>query len=208
MNITAQMVKELREMTGVGPLECKKALEQFDGDMAKAADFLREKGLAKAAKRAGRATNEGIVHIYQHHNHRLGVMVELNCETDFVANTDKFGQLAHDIALQVANLNPQYISREEVSEAVIEAERDLQRRRALDEGKPENVVDKIVDGRMGKFYEEIVLLEQPFIKDDGVTIQDLLKQAIADLGENITIGRIARFAVGEVQDEEEDAQDE
>lgn len=200
-DITATMVKELREMTGVGPLDCKKALVEFDGDMAKAADYLREKGLAKAAKKAGRATNEGIVHAYLHHNSRLGVLVELNCETDFVAKTEQFRNLANDIALQIANLGAEYLTREDIPEAVVEAERDLQRRRALDEGKPENVVDRIVDGRMGKFYEELVLLDQPFIKDDSVTIQDLITSAIAELGENINVGRFARIAVGEGGDE-------
>jgi elongation factor Ts len=203
MAITAQMVKELREMTGVGPLDCKKALEQFDGDMHQAADYLREKGLAKAAKKAGRATNEGIVHAYMHHNDRLGVMVELNCETDFVAKTEQFRTLANDIALQIANLAPQVVKREDLPDATVAAERDLQRRRALDEGKPENMVDKIVDGRMAKFYEELVLLEQPFIKDDSKTIGDLIQQAIAELGENIAVSRFARFAVGEGNGQDE-----
>lgn len=198
--ITAQMVKDLREMTGAGPLDCKNALAQFDGDLQKAADFLREKGLAKAAKKAGRATHEGIVHAYLHHNKRVGVMVELNCETDFVANTDQFAALANDLALQIANLNPQYTRREDVPEAVVEAERDLQRRRALEEGKPENVVEKIVEGRMGKFYEEIVLMDQPFIKDDSVTISEMVTQAIAELGENIAVNRFCRFAIGETDD--------
>jgi elongation factor Ts len=203
MAITAQMVKELRDMTGVGPLDCKNALEQFNGDMQKAADYLREKGLAKAAKKAGRVTNEGIVHAYLHHNNRLGVILELNCETDFVAKTDEFRTLANDIALQIANLAPQVVKREDVPQAAVNAERDLQRRRALEEGKPENVVDKIVDGRMNKFFEERVLLEQPFIKDDSKTIGDLITQAIAELGENITISRFARLAVGEGNGEEE-----
>ena len=203
MGITAQMVKELREMTGVGPLDCKKALEQFDGDMQQAADYLREKGLAKAAKKAGRATNEGIVHAYLHHNDRLGVMVELNCETDFVAKTEQFRTLANDIALQIANLAPQYVKRDDVPGAVVQAERDLQRRRALEEGKPENVVDRIVDGRMSKFFEELVLLEQPFIKDDSLTIGDLIQQAIAELGENIAVSRFVRFAVGEANGQDE-----
>ncbi|MBN2304134.1 MAG: translation elongation factor Ts [Anaerolineae bacterium] len=201
MAITAQMVKELRERTGVGPLDCKNALVQFDGDMDKAADFLREKGLAKAAKKLGRSTNEGIIHIYLHHNDRLGVLLELNCETDFVAKTEQFRALANDIALQIANLNPQCIRREEVPEALLEKERDVQRRRALDEGKPENVVERIIEGRMSKFFEEIVLLEQPFIKDDSVTIGDMITQTIAELGENISIGRFARFEVGESLDE-------
>lgn len=203
MAITAQMVKELRELTGAGPLDCKNALEQFGGDIDKAVDFLREKGLAKAAKKAGRATNDGIVHAYIHHNNRLGVLLEINCETDFVAKTEQFRSLANDIALQIANLNPQYVKREDVPEAVIEAERNLQRRRALEEGKPEAVVDKIVDGRMSKFYEEIVLFEQPFIKDDSITIGELVTRAIADLGENITINRFVRFAIGEEANQDE-----
>ncbi|MBN1566009.1 MAG: translation elongation factor Ts [Anaerolineae bacterium] len=202
-NVTAKMVKELREMTGVGPLDCKNALVQFDGDMAKAADFLREKGLAKAAKKVGRATNEGIVYAYVHHNDRLGVLVELNCETDFVANTEQFRNLAKDIALQIANLGAQYLTREDVPSAIVDAERDLQRRRALDEGKPENVVDKIVDGRMDKFYEELALLEQAFIKDDSMTIGEMITAAIAELGENITVGRFSRIAVGEGGAEDE-----
>jgi elongation factor Ts len=203
MAITAQMVKELRGITGVGPLDCKNALEQFNGDMQKAADYLREKGLAKAAKKAGRATNEGIVHAYLHHTNRLGVILELNCETDFVAKTDQFRTLANDIALQIANLAPLVVKREDVPQAAVDAERDLQRRRAVEEGKPVNVVDKIVDGRMNKFFEERVLLEQPFIKDDSKTIGELIAQAIAELGENITISRFARFAVGEGNGQEE-----
>ena len=199
--ITAQMVKELRDLTGVGPLDCKNALVQFEGDIEQAAEFLREKGLAKAEKKAGRATNDGIVYAYIHHNNRLGVMLELNCETDFVARTEQFRQLANDIALQIANLNAQYVRREDIPSAVVEAERDLQRRRALEEGKPENVVDRIVDGRMDKFYEDLVLFEQPFIKDDSVTIGNMIQQAIADLGENITLSRFVRFAIGETGDE-------
>ncbi len=197
MTITAQMVKDLRELTGAGPLDCKKALEQFDGNMEKAAEFLREKGLAKAAKKVGRATNEGIVHAYIHHNNRVGVLLELNCETDFVAKTDQFRALANDIALQIANLGAKYVRREDIPAEVVEAEREQQRRRALEEGKPESVVEKIVDGRMSKFYEDLVLLEQPFIKDDSVTINGLITRAIAELGENITIRRFARFEVGE-----------
>jgi elongation factor Ts len=197
MAVTAQMVKDLRDMTGAGPLDCKNALAQFDGDMDKAATFLREKGLAKAAKKVGRTTNEGIVHAYVHHNNRLGVMLELNCETDFVAKTERFRTLANDIALQIANLGAQYAKREDVPTAVYEAERTIQLHRAMEEGKPEAVAAKIVEGRMSKFYEEIVLFDQPFIKDDSVTIGQMVSQAIADLGENITIKRFARFAVGE-----------
>lgn len=203
MVITAQMVKELRELTGAGPLDCKKALEQFDGNMEKAADFLREKGLAKAAKKIGRATNEGIIHAYIHHNNRLGVLLELNCETDFVAKTDLFRALANDLALQIANLSARYVRREDIPAELAEAEREEQRRRALAEGKPENVVERIVDGRMSKFYEELVLVEQLFIKDDSVTIGALITKAIADLGENITVRRFARFAIGEGAEVEE-----
>lgn len=201
-NITAQMVKELRELTGAGPLDCKTALVQFEGDVDKAASYLRDKGLAKAVKKAGRVTNEGIVHAYVHHTNRLGVLVELNCETDFVAKTDRFRGLANDIALQIANLNANYVRREDVPEAVVEAERQLQRRRALEEGKPENVVDRMVEGRMSKFYEDLVLLEQPFIKDDSVTIGELITRAIGDLGENIALRRFARFEIGAVVDDE------
>jgi len=203
MAITAQMVKELRKLTGAGPLDCKKALEQFDGDMEKAVDSLREKGLAKAAKKAGRATNEGIIHAYIHHNNRLGVLLELNCETDFVAKTDLFRTLANDLALQIANLGAQYVKREDIPAELVEAEREEQRRRALAEVKPENVVERMVEGRMSKFYEELVLVEQPFIKDDSMTIGALITKAIADLGENITVRRFARFAIGEEAEADE-----
>lgn len=201
MEITAGMVKELRERTGVGPLDCKKALEQFNGDMDKAANYLREKGLAKAVKKAGRAANEGVIQTYTHHNGRLAVIVEINCETDFVAKTPAFQSFARDVAMHIANLAPKYLTREEVPASVIEAERETLRKQTLQEGKPENVVDKIVDGRLGKFYEEIVLMEQPFIKDDSVTIEDLRKQVVAEVGENVVIRRFARFELGEVGDE-------
>ncbi|NDJ62808.1 MAG: translation elongation factor Ts [Chloroflexi bacterium] len=199
MQITAQMVKELREATGAGPLDCKRALEAAEGDMQKAIDWLREKGLAKAAKKlgAGRSMNEGVIETYQHFNARLGVMVEVNCETDFVANTDSFRQFAKEIALHIANLNPEYLKREDVPDAVVQAERELQRRRTLEEGKPGTVADKIVDGRMEKFFEEIVLMEQKFLKDDAKSISDILSERVAELGESIEIRRFARFALGE-----------
>ncbi len=206
MAVTAQQVKELRAATGAGPLDCKKALESTNGDVDKAINLLREKGLARAAKKlgAGRVMNEGVIETYQHFNRRLGVMVEVNCETDFVANTEQFRAFAKDIALHVANLNPEYIKREDVPEAVVEAERQIQRRRALEEGKPEAVADKIVDGRMGKFFEELVLMEQPFLKDDSKTIQQLLAELVAEVGESIEIRRFSRFALGEVADDEGD----
>lgn len=199
--ITAQMVKDLRESTGAGPLDCKKALEMNNGDFQKASDYLREKGLAKAAKKlsSDRAMNEGVIESYLHFNKRLGVMVEVNCETDFVAATDAFKTFARDVALQVANMSPEYLRREEVPEAVIQAERDLQKRRAIEEGKPENVAEKMVEGRMNKFFEEIVLLEQRFIKDDSKTIQQLLQEVVATIGERVEIRRFVRFALGETK---------
>ena len=197
--ITAQMVKELREATGAGPLDCKKALEAHEGDFEKAIDYLRDKGLARAAKKlgAGRAMNEGVIEVYQHHDSRLGVMVEVNCETDFVANTDTFRAFARNVALQIANLAPEYVGREQVPDAVIQAERELQLRRAMEEGKPQNIAEKMVEGRMTKFFEEIVLMEQPFIKDDSKTIAQLLAETVAEVGESIQISRFARFRIGE-----------
>lgn len=201
MEITAKMVKELREITGVGPLDCKKALTENNGDMDKAVEYLRQKGLATAGKKAGRAANEGVIEIYQHHNGRLGVMVEVNCETDFVANTDGFKEFAREVSLQIANMAPRYVTRDQVSQSEIDAERELQRRRALDEGKPEHIVDKMIDGRMDKFFEEICLMEQPFIKDDKKTIEDLRKEVVASLKENIVVRRFVRFEIGEEGDE-------
>jgi elongation factor Ts len=202
MQITAAMVKELRESTGAGPLDCKKALEAYDGDVQKATEFLREKGLARAAKKlgAGRAMNEGLIQSYQHHNKRLAVIVEVNCETDFVASTEQFKTFAYDVALQVANLAPQYVRREDIPEAVVKAESDLQKRRAMDEGKPEHIAEKMVEGRLRQWYEEIVLMEQPFIKDDSKTIAQLLQETVAAVGESIEIRRFARFALGETVD--------
>ncbi|MBL8119840.1 MAG: translation elongation factor Ts [Anaerolineae bacterium] len=205
MAITAQMVKDLREMTGAGPLDCKKALEVNNGDVQKAADWLREKGIAKAAKKlgAGRTMNEGIIGSYIHHDKRMAVIVEVNCETDFVARTDKFQEFARNIAIHIANLTPKYVRREDVPADAVQAEREIQKQRAMNEGKkPENVIEKIVDGRMEKFYEEIVLLEQPFVKDDSKKISDLVSEIVADLGESIQIGRFARFKIGETIDQE------
>lgn len=210
MTITAQMVKELREATGAGPLDCKKALEANAGDMQKSIEFLREKGLARANKKlgAGRAMNEGLVEVYLHFNKRLGVLVEVNCETDFVANTPRFQQFTKDIAMHIANMKPEYIRREDVPEAVIAAEHALQVRRAVEEGKPENIAEKVAEGRMSKFFSEIVLMEQVFIKDDNKTIEELLKEAVAELGESIVISRFARFALGENAGNDGEGQDE
>lgn len=201
MEITAQMVKELREMTGVGPADCKKALVEFEGNLEKAANFLREKGLAKAIKKAGRAANEGVIYTYQHHNGRLAVIVEVNCETDFVAKTPAFQTFAKEVALQIANLAPRFVKREDVVASVIEEERHTQRRIAEEEGKKADMIEKIVDGRMNKFFADIVLMEQPWIKDDKVTIEDLRKQTIAEVGENVIIRRFSRFELGEFGDE-------
>lgn len=207
MAVTAQQVRELRDATGAGPLDCKKALEQTDGDVKKAIEYLREKGLARAAKKlgAGRAMNEGVVEYYKHFNNRLAVIVEVNCETDFVANTDRFREFARDLALHIANLAPQYVRREDVPAAAVEAERQILLRRTIEEGKPEAVAEKIVEGRMSKFYEEIVLLEQSFLKDDNKTIAQLLAETVAAIGESVEIRRFARFAVGEGQEDTDES---
>ncbi|ADL42911.1 translation elongation factor Ts [Caldicellulosiruptor obsidiansis OB47] len=195
--ITAEMVKELREKTGAGMMDCKKALEDAGGDMDKAIELLRERGLAKAAKKASRVAAEGIVESYIHGNGRIGVLVEINCETDFVARNEEFRQFAKDIAMQIAAANPKYVSREEVPAEVIEKEKAILRQQALNEGKPENVVDRIVEGRLEKFFEEVCLLEQPWIKNPDMKIKDLLTEKIAKIGENIVIRRFARFERGE-----------
>ena len=197
MAITAEQVKELRAATGVGILDCRKALEQANGDFDKAFDFLREKGLATAAKRAGREASEGFLELYSHGNGRVGVMVEVNCETDFVARSETFRAFAHEVALQIAAAAPHYINAGQIPEAELEHERKIARRRALDEGKPENVVDRIVEGRLEKYKEEICLLQQPYIRDENLTVEKLLLQNIAAIGENIVIRRFVRWEVGE-----------
>jgi len=197
MKISAQMVKELRQATSAGVLEAKKALEKVDGDFDKAVDILREKGAARAAKRAGRDANEGVIELYAHPGNRVGVMLELNCETDFVARNEQFLSLAHDLALHIAAMSPQYISSEEVSPEALEREVDVLRSQALAEGKPEAIVDKIVSGRINKYYEEICLLEQPYIKDEKIKIKDLITNAISTTGENIKVRRFSRYELGE-----------
>ena len=196
-DISAQLVKELRERTSVGFMECKKALQATNGDVDKAEIELRKQGVSVAAKKAGREANEGLIEAYIHAGAKLGVMIELNCESDFVARTEDFQSLAKDIAMHVAATSPRFVRREEVDADAIAKEREIQRDRALKEGKPEQIVDKIVEGRMSKFYEEVVLLEQPFVKDNSKTIQDLITEKVAKLGENIAIGRVARFKIGE-----------
>ncbi len=196
MAVTAAMVKELRQKTSAGMLDCKKALVETNGDMEKAAELLREKGLAKAAKKAGRIAAEGLVESYIHGG-RIGVIVEVNSETDFVAKNEEFKTFARDVAMQVAAANPQYVRREEVSQEAIEKEKEILRNQALNEGKPEKIVDRMVEGRIEKFFKENCLLEQPFIKNPDITIQDLLNEKIAKIGENLNIRRFARFEVGE-----------
>ncbi|HWP98615.1 MAG TPA: translation elongation factor Ts [Syntrophomonadaceae bacterium] len=197
MEITAGMVKELRERTSAGMMDCKKALQATDGDMEKAIDELRTKGLAKAAKKAGRVASEGIVISYIHGGGRIGVLVEVNCETDFVAKTSEFKALAYDIAMQIAASNPEFINREQVSEEAIEREKAVIRAQALEEGKPEKVVDKMVEGRIDKFFKESCLMEQAFIKDPDKTVLELIQEQIARIGENINVRRFSRYEVGE-----------
>jgi elongation factor Ts len=195
--ISADLVKEVREATGAGVLDCRKALESTDGSLDQAVAYLREKGLAAAAKRAGREALEGLVESYTHLAGRIGVMLELNCESDFVARTDDFLSLAHDLALHIAFAAPQYMKREDVPAELAEGEKAVFRAQALEEGKPENVVERIVEGRMEKFYQEVCLLEQPFVKDEDQAIGEVIREAAARLGENVVVRRFVRYELGE-----------
>jgi len=197
MNITASMVKDLRQKTGAGVMACKEALTAVEGDMEKAVKYLREKGTAVAARKLGRAVPEGIVTSYIHTGSRIGVLLELNCETDFVARTEEFQQLAKDVAMQITAKRPLYIKREDVPESEIEKERAILRTQALNEGKPEKVVDKIVEGRLQKFFSNVCLMEQEFIKDSDKTIGDLIVEKISTIGENIVVQRFVRYELGE-----------
>jgi len=196
MNITAKMVKNLRDKTAAGMMDCKKALTDTGGDMEKAVDLLRQKGLAVAAKRAGRATNQGVVETYIHAGGNLGVMIELGCETDFVAKNDDFRAFARDIAMHIAALNPVAVTREEVSPEVVSREKEIYVQQALDSGKPEAIVEKMVTGKIEKFLSEICLLEQQYVKNPDLSVQDLLNDLVGKMGENISIKRFARFQVG------------
>ncbi len=198
MAVTAKQVKQLRDKTGAGPLDCKNALVRHDGDIDAAAEFLREKALKDGIKLQGkgRSANEGVIGNYVHFDNRLAVIVEVNCETDFVAATAPFKSFAKDIAMHIANMNPRYVRREDVPAEVVEAEKGIQLERALGEGKPPHIADKIVAGRMNKWYEDIVLLEQDFIKDDDKTVSQVLQETVAEVGETINIGRFQRFAIG------------
>lgn len=195
--ISAKLVKELRDKSGAGFMDCKRALVEADGDLAAAEINLRKRGVAIAQKKSGRAANEGVIGSYIHAGSKLGVLVEVNCESDFVARTDEFQGLVKDVAMQIAAADPRYITREQVPAEEVEKERQIQRDRALQEGKPERVIDKIVDGRMGKFYEEIVLVDQPFVKDPSTTVGQMIQGLIAKLGENMAVRRFQRFKVGE-----------
>ena len=204
MAVTAKQVKQLRERTGAGLLDCKMSLEKFDGDLDKAAEFLKQKALKDGMKLQGkgRSANEGIIGSYVHFDQRLAVIVEVKCETDFVAATDQFKAFAKDIAMHIANMDPKYVQREDVPPARVAAETQFQLERALDEGKPEHIAQKIVAGRLNKWYEEIVLMEQAFIKDDDKTIGQYLQETVAEVGETIRIGRFKRIGIGDAADEE------
>ena len=197
MKITPGLVKDLRERTGVGMMDCKNALKESDGDIEKAIKYLREKGLSKAAKRAGRETKEGVIFSYIHPGSRLGVLVEVNCETDFVSRTEDFKELGKNLAMQVAAAAPAVVNRDELDQKAIENEREIYRNQALESGKPEKVVEKIVEGKIEKFYHDICLMEQTFIKNDKESVEDLVKAVIAKIGENIVVKRFARFELGE-----------
>jgi len=198
MEINAKLVKELRDRTGAGMMECKKALQEAKGDIGDAEVVLRKRGISSAGKKAGRATRQGLIGSYIHAGGQLGVMVEVNCESDFVARTDVFQELVHDVAMHIAAADPRYLRREDVPAAVLEKEKEIARARALLEGKPEKILDRIVEGRLGKFYEEVCLLDQPFVKEATLTIDQLVKTKVAKLGENITVSRFTRFKVGDV----------
>jgi len=196
-NIKAAMVKQLREKTGAGMMDCKNALSEVEGDIEKAIELLRKKGLATAQKRAGRALSEGVIQSYIHMNGKLGVLVEVNCETDFVAKNEDFQAFTKNIAMHIAATNPLGIIPEDISQEVVEKEKEIYRAQALDMGKPENVVDKIVEGKLKKFYEESCLMNQPYVRDTDISIADLLNQMIAKIGENISIKRFVRYQIGE-----------
>ena len=197
MGITASAVKELRDKTNAGMMDCKEALVASDGDLEKAVEYLRRKGLSAATKRSSRAAKDGVIASYIHMQGKIGVMVEVNCETDFVAKTDAFGVLAKDIAMHIAASNPTYLAEDEVPEAVLESEKEIYKTQALAEGKPEKIVDRIIEGKLKKFYEEVCLLNQKFIKDTDITVGTLVQNTIATTGENIIVRRFARFQLGE-----------
>jgi elongation factor Ts len=196
LEISADIVKELRTKTGAGIMDCKEALKVSSGNFEKAIDFLREKGLSAATKKSSRATKDGLVHSYIHMGGKVGVMIEVNCETDFVAKTENFKALTKDLAMHVAAMNPMYVKPEDVPEATIVREKDIYRKQVIAEGKPEKIAEKIVEGKLKKYYEEVCLLKQKFIKDTNVTVEDLIKSSIAQTGENILVKRFVRYQLG------------
>ena len=195
--VSAGMVKELREKTGAGIMDCKQALTESNGDMGAAVDFLRKKGLATAKKRAGRAASEGVIQSYIHMGGKIGVMVEVNCETDFVAKTDDFKDFAKNLAMHIAATNPVGIKPEDVPEEIIRKEKEIYRAQALETGKPENIIDKIAEGKLQKFYKENCLLQQPYVRDPDITVEDVINDVIAKIGENISVRRFVRYQIGE-----------
>lgn len=197
MSVDAELIKELRDSTGAGVLDCKNALEEADGDLEKAGEIIFERGLAKAARRSDRETQAGVLDLYSHGEGRVGVMVEVNCETDFVARTDEFREFAHEIALQVAATSPSWVSEDDVPEDVLEERRARMTKEALEEGKPEDVVERIVEGRIAKFLDESCLLRQPYVRDDSKTVDEFLKETVATTGENIQVRRFVRWEVAE-----------
>jgi elongation factor Ts len=201
MEISAELVKKLREKTGVGLMDCKEALKNASGDMEKAIEYLREKGLAKLQKRMGKVASEGVIASYIHTGGKIGTMVEVNCETDFVANTREFQEFSKDIAMQITASNPIYVKREDIPEEVKEKEKNIYRKQAIESGKPEKILDKIAEGKMEKFYQEVCLIEQPFIKNQDITVKELLEELIAKMGEKILVNRFVRFQLGETVEE-------
>lgn len=197
MPVSADLVKKLREKTGTGMMDCKKALEEAGGDMDKAIDYLRKQGMAQAAKKASRVAKEGIIYSYIHPGDKLGVLLELNCETDFVARTDDFRLLAKDVSMQIAATNPLVVTRSELKPEILEKEKEIYRTQAKNEGKPDKIIEKIVDGKLEKYFQEICLLEQPFVKDQDRSVKDRIEETIAKLGENIGVKRFIRFRLGE-----------
>ncbi len=197
MEITTEMIRELRATTGVGILECRKALQEAEGDYKKAVDYLRKKGMAKAAKRADRDASDGVIELYSHGDGRVGVMLELNCETDFVARGETFRKLAHELALQIAAASPLFVDEASIPEDVLAHEADIARKRSLEEGKPENIIEKIVEGRLRKYKEEVCLMQQKYIRDDSLTVKDLIMENVGSLGENIVVRRFQRWELGE-----------
>lgn len=209
MAITMEKIKDLRGRTGAGVLDCKKALKETDGDVEKAVEHLREKGMAAASKKAGRVTAEGLVHSYIHMGGKIGVLLEVNCETDFVAKTDEFQDFVNNIALHIAAMNPEYVSREDIPADVVEKEKEILATQARNDGKPDHIVEKIVEGRLEKFYGDVCLLDQPFVKDDEKTISQLVKEKIAKIGENINVRRFVRYELGAgIEKKEENFADE